>query len=197
MRIKYLLQLKQKQNNPPWKNIATYRTAMDLYNYSKQYNFLMDNNRIKTVNNKKPYYYQDIIYYIKNENKDIKKIKNPTTKNIYQNIIQEGSKQHKIVVEALWKNLLPKLDFQQIWKSTCKSYAQPYCTDLHYRLLNYSTKANEYMHKCTKDINLKCNYCQNAENNIHLFTECPRIKKSGKITQLIGKTTTHSYKYSH
>ena len=59
MRIKHLLQLKQKQNNPPWKNIATYWTAMDLYNYSKQYHFLMDNNRIKTVNNKKTYYYQD------------------------------------------------------------------------------------------------------------------------------------------
>lgn len=111
---------------------------------------------------------------------------------MYQNIIQEGSKQHKIVVETLWKNLLPKLDFQQIRKNMYKSYAQPYCTDLHYRLLNYSTKTNEYMHKCTKDINLKCNYCQNAENNIHLFTECPRIKKiwtyyQRKITQLIGK----------
>ena len=70
MRIKHLLQLKQKQNNPPWKKIATYWTAMDLYNYSKQYHFLMDNNRIETVNNKKPYYYQDIIYYIKNENKE-------------------------------------------------------------------------------------------------------------------------------
>ena len=44
----------------------------------------MDNTRTKTTNNAKPYYYQDIIYYIKNENKDIKTILNPTTKNIYQ-----------------------------------------------------------------------------------------------------------------
>ena len=27
------------------------------------------------------------------------------------------------------------------------------------------------------DINPKCNYCQHVENNIHLFTECPRINK--------------------
>ena len=52
----------------------------------------MDNNRTKTINNTKPYYYKYIIYYIKNENKEIKKIENPNTKNIYQKIIQ-GSKQ--------------------------------------------------------------------------------------------------------
>ena len=40
----------------------------------------MDSTRTKTTNNAKPYYYQDIIYYIKNENKNIKTILNPTTK---------------------------------------------------------------------------------------------------------------------
>ena len=33
------------------------------------------------------------------------------------------------------------------------------------------------MHKCTEDINPTCKYCHNIENNIHLFTECPRINK--------------------
>ena len=99
--IKHLLQLKQKHKTPSWKNIATYWLAIDLHNYSKDFNFLMDNNRIKTINNKKPYYYQDIIYYIKNENKDIKTIKNPTTKNISKKIIHAGSKQHKIAAETL------------------------------------------------------------------------------------------------
>ena len=136
----------------------------------------MNNNRTKT-NNTKPYYYKDIIYYITNENKEIKKLENPNAKNIYQKIIQEGSKQHKILGENLWKKLLPKLDFKQIWKNTYNSYAQPFCTDLHSRLLHYSTKTNEYMHKCTQDINPKCNYCQNIENNLHHFTECQRIDK--------------------
>ena len=71
MRIKHLIQLKQKQKTPPWKNIATYWLAIDLFNFSKDYHFLMDNNRTKTINNTKPYYYKDIIYYIKNENKEI------------------------------------------------------------------------------------------------------------------------------
>ena len=193
MRIKHLLQLKQKQKNPPWKNIATYSLAIDLFNYSKDYHFLMDNNLTKTINNIKPCYYKDIIYYIKNENKEIKKIENPTTKNIYQKIIQEGSKQHKISGENLWKKLLPKLVFHQIWKNTYIT------TDLHHRLLHYSTKTSEYINKCTKDINPKCNYCQNVENNIHLFTECPRIDKiwadyQPHLTKLTGqKNSPHQH----
>ena len=176
MRIKHLIQLKQEQKIPPSNNIATDWLTIDFFNFSKDY-FLMDNNRTKTINNIKPYYYEDIIYHLKNENKGIKKIENPTTKNIYKKIIQEGSKQHKISGENLWKKLLPKLDFHQIWKNTYISYALPFCTDLHYRLLHYSTKTNEYMHQCTQGINLKCNYCQNIENNLHLFTECRRIDK--------------------
>ena len=132
MRIKHLLQLKQKHKNPPWKNIATYWLATDLYNYSKDYHFLMDNSRTKRINNRKQYYYQDIIYYIKHENNDIKKIENPNTKNTYQKIIHEGSKQHKIAGETLWKKLLPKLDFQQVWKNMYISHAQPFYTNLHY-----------------------------------------------------------------
>ena len=77
---------------------------------------------------------------------------------------------------------LPKLDFQQIWKNTCKSYTQPFCTDLNYRLLHYSMKTNEYMHKCTKDIHPKCNYCQNIENNIISLQNGQELKKFGHIT---------------
>ena len=38
MRIKHLLILKQKNNPPPWKNLATYWPTIDIYNYSKEYN---------------------------------------------------------------------------------------------------------------------------------------------------------------
>ena len=48
------------------------------------------------------------------------------------------------------------------------------------------------MHKCTQDINPKCNYCQNIENNLHLFTECQRIDKiceyyQTHLTKLTGQ----------
>ena len=43
---------------------------------------------IKIKNEKKPYYYKDIIDYIKNQNKNITQIK-LDTKNIYQNILQQ------------------------------------------------------------------------------------------------------------
>ena len=177
MRIKHLLQLKQNHNPPTWKNIATYWLALDLHKISKCYHILIANNRMKTINNKRPFYYQDTIYYIKNENTKIQKIQNPTTKNIYQEIIEHGLTQYKIAGEILWKKLLPTLDFRQIWKNTYFSYAQPFRTDLHYKLLHYSTKTNEYMHKCTNDINPHCNCCQQIENNIHLFIKRPRINK--------------------
>ena len=149
MRIKHLLQLKQKHKNPPWKNIATYWLATDLYNYSEDYHFLMDNSRTKRINNRKQYHYQDIIYYIKHENNDIKKIENPNTKNIYQKVIHEGSKQHKIAGETLWKKLLPKLDFQQVRKNVyiTRSTILHRPTLLTATLLNENKQIHAQMHQ--------------------------------------------------
>ena len=193
MRIKHLLPLKQKHKNPPWKNIATYWLATDLYNYSEDYHFLMDNSRTKRINNRKQYHYQDIIYYIKHENNDIKKIENPNTKNIYQKVIHEGSKQHKIAGETYGKNSCQNWTSNKYGK-TYISHAQPFYTNLHYSLPHYSTKTKKYMHKCTKDINPKCNYCQNVENKLHLFTECPRIDKISAYYQLqLTKLTGQKY----
>ena len=76
MRIKHLLTLKQKKDPlppPSWKNLATHWPTMDIRNYTKEYNFLMNNNRIKTLNGKKPFYYNDIINYIKNQIKNLYK----------------------------------------------------------------------------------------------------------------------------
>ena len=84
MRIKHLLTLEQKEKTPPWKNLATYWLAADIDKFTKDYKFLMDNTRTKTITNKKLF----IIYHIKNENKNIQTLQNPTTKNIYQKIIQ-------------------------------------------------------------------------------------------------------------
>ena len=48
------------------------------------------------------------------------------------------------------------------------------------------------MHKFTQDLNPKCNYCQNLEYNLHLFTEWQRIDKiwayyRTHLTKLTGK----------
>ena len=52
MRIKHLLTLKQKKDPLSWKDLATYSLTVDIHNYSKDYKFLMENNRTKTLNNK-------------------------------------------------------------------------------------------------------------------------------------------------
>ena len=130
-----MLTLKQKENPPPWKNLATYWTSTDIYNYSKEYRFLMDNKRTKTLQCTKPFYYQDIISYIKNYNKNITKTK-IETKTIYQKIIQEGSKEHTIAGEIVWKKHIPNLNFEKIWNNSFQSYGQSFVEDLHYRLLH-------------------------------------------------------------
>ena len=73
MRIKDLLQLKQKEKTPPWMNIATYWVAIDLFNFSQDYHFLMNNNRTKTINNTKPYYYKILFTILKMKTKKSKK----------------------------------------------------------------------------------------------------------------------------
>ena len=92
MRTKYLLTLKQNLKPPPWKNLATYRLTIDIHNYSKDFQFLMDNNRAKTLYNKKIFYYQNIVHYIKNNNQDVTKTKTEI-KSFYPKIIQVASKQ--------------------------------------------------------------------------------------------------------
>ena len=120
MRIKHLMTLKQKENPPSWKNLATYWLTMVIYKYTKEFHFLMNNNRIKTTNGKKPFYYKDIIDYIKNQNKNMPNIK-PETKIIYQNILQQHTKQHKAAGEIQWKNHIPNINLEKIWKNTYKS----------------------------------------------------------------------------
>ena len=155
VRIKHLMTLNQKEKPPPWKNLATYWLTSDIHNYTKEFNFLVNNNRTKTINGKKPFYYKDITDYIETQNKKITQIK-PETKTIYQNIIQQHIKQYKIAGETQWKNHIPNINFEKIWKNTYKSYGQAFTKDLHYRLLHYSTKTNKYMHKCSRDINPQC-----------------------------------------
>ena len=176
MRIKHLLKLKQKDNTPPWTGLATYWLSIDIHNFSKEYQFLMSNNRVKTINKRKPFYYQDIIDYIQNHNRHITTSK-VETQNIYQKIILKGSKEHKITGEIQWKKLIPNIQFENIWKNTYNSYGQPFQKDLHYRLLHYSTKTNHYMHKCSKENNPNCDYCGLPEDNLHLFTKCSRIQQ--------------------
>ena len=72
--------LNQKEKLLPWKHLATYWLTSDIHNYTQEVNFLMNNNRTKTINGKKPFQYKDIIDYIKTLNKKITQTK-PENKN--------------------------------------------------------------------------------------------------------------------
>ena len=85
----------------------------------------------------------------------------------------------------------------KFWKKLQKhiQIIQAFTKDLHYRLLHYSTKTNKYMRQCSRDINPQCNYCRQPEDNLHLFTQCVRIRNICKhyltiLTKLTGKNYT-------
>ena len=116
MRIKHLLNLKYKKDQLPWSYLATYWLAKDIYKFGKEYNYLKNNNRAKTTNQKKPFYYYDLIYYIKTQNPNLPKIKANTI--LYTSILQENSKHFKIAGEINGKNIFSLHTSEKIWKNT-------------------------------------------------------------------------------
>ena len=119
------------------------------------------------------------------------------TKNMYQKLTEEGSKQHSITAETQWKKHITNADFTNSFKNknTFCSYGQPFIHDLHDTLLHYFTKTNDYIHKCSKENNPNCEHCGLKEDNLQLFTKCTRIQKIWEhfqpyLTKLTGKTYT-------
>ena len=132
-----------------------------------------------------PFYYRDLIHYIKTHNLNIPNLQNKT-KIIYKSILEKGSENHNVFGEKKWKDEIQNLDFQKIWKNTYFSYTQPYAKDLLYKFLRYATKTNSYVFNISRDktgLTSICDHCHIKEDNIHLFTTCTRVKKIWKYFQ--------------
>ena len=149
--------------------LVTYWLAKDIYNYSKE----SQNNKQRS-----PLLLQRLSTIHK-----IPKHKHNKTKIIYKNILQQGSQNHVIYGETMWKNEIPDLDFTKIWTNTYYSYSQPHTSDLLYRLLHYVTTTNRYTFKISRDkknLTLNCDFCNMTEDNLHLFAKCNRIQNIWK-----------------
>ena len=83
-----------------------------------------------------PTYYNDIIKLIKAYIKEMKN-KSTTTKNIYNTIVNNVTKNYLLANEAIW-NLINKqgLDWKQIWLNTFSAYNIPYENNLYYKILH-------------------------------------------------------------
>ena len=152
MRIKHLLSLKQNQKQPPWTYIATYWLVKDIYNYGQEYHYLKKNNRARTTHQKNPFYYRDLMHYIKTQNPNIPKIKNET-KASYKIIIQKGSQEHIISGETVWKNKIQNSDFTKIWKNTYYSHTAKHILCTCY--INYYTTQLKQIATFTKLVETK------------------------------------------
>ena len=58
--------------------LATSCFAKDMHNYGQNYPYIKNNNSSKTITQKKPCYYQDLITYIRTQNPKIPNLKNET-----------------------------------------------------------------------------------------------------------------------
>ena len=105
--------------------LATHWLGKDIYDYNKEFHYLRNNNIAKTTNKEAPFYYKDLVQYIKYQNTNITKLKNET-KIIYKNILQQRSQNHVLYGETMWKNEIPNLEFTKIWAITYYSYSQPH-----------------------------------------------------------------------
>ena len=102
--------IKQKEKQPPWMYIAAQWLRKDIYNYNKDFQHLKSNN-ITKFSNIAPFYYHDLIYYIKTQNPKLPNQKNET-KIVYKSILEEG-----IFGEKQWKDKITNLDFQKFGKA--------------------------------------------------------------------------------
>ena len=92
MRVKHLLTLKQKKDQPSWLHIATYWLGKDIYNFNREFHHLKRNNITKT-STIPPLYYSDLIHCIKTQNLNIPNLQNKT-KTIYKSILEKGTENH-------------------------------------------------------------------------------------------------------
>ena len=159
-------------------HISIYWLGKDIYNYHKDFHHLKRNNIIKTYKIP-PFYYRDLIYYIKTQNPSIPTLQNKT-KIIYKIILEKGSQNHNVFGERKWKDKISNIDFNKIWTYTYFSYSQPYAKDLLYKFLHYAIQTNNFIFSISRDktdLSPNCDHCKITEDNIHLFTTCNRIKK--------------------
>lgn len=91
MSLKDLLNFKKSEKELPWMYLATYWLAKDIYNYSKDFQDLENNNRAKTTNKEAPFYYKNLIHYVKKQNSATPTLKNET-KTICKTILKKAPK---------------------------------------------------------------------------------------------------------
>ena len=151
-------------------DIAIYWLGKDIYDFNKEFHLLKRNNITKT-NKMPPFYYGDLIHYIKTQNLNIPNLQNKT-KIIYKSILGKGSENHNVFGEKIGKMKYKIQTSKRYGKTTYFSYTQPYAKDLLYKFLDYATKTNYYVFDTSRDktgLTSTCDHCHTKEDKMHLF----------------------------
>ena len=120
------MKLGKECNNNIWTYLGRYWVASKIHNFTPHWNFLKKTNYPKNYD----------LYITKTYIKEIK-TKLITTKNIYNTIVKNVTKNYLLAGEARW-NLINKqgLDWKQIWLNTFNAYNIAYENNLYYKILH-------------------------------------------------------------
>ena len=76
-----------------------------------------------------PFYYRDLVHYIKTQNRNIPNLQNKT-KIIYKSILEKRSGNQNVYGEKKWKDEIKNLDLKKIWTNK-SGYTQQHAKDLY------------------------------------------------------------------
>ena len=103
----------------------------------------------------------------------------PTTKNIYQHLLQEHLKHHEIKGKTKWQTLIRQpLDWEKMIQLAYTSYNPPLDKDIYFKLLHHATPTKYHIASHSRNnlptIRNNCPTCQRPEKLLHCFIYCPR-----------------------
>ena len=123
----------------------------------------------------------------------------PTTKNIYQKIVEIQTKKYIISGEIMWNiKANQDLPWKNIWKNTFWTYNIPYENNLFYKILHNVITVNERIYKYAKNkngITPICDTCNKENESIeHAFFLCLDRKLIWKEFEGIFKKLNTNHK---
>ena len=143
LRVKYLMQLRKKDNNNIWTYLGRYWVSSKIHNFTPHWQFLRSNIIPKNYDSYVPDCYSDIIPLTKENINEIFK-KEPTTKNIYRTIVDKHTKKYEIASEMKWNSIRQEiLPWKWIKQNTFNSYNIPHEKNIYFKILHRILYVNQ------------------------------------------------------
>lgn len=207
LRLKFLLEITNKEIEKPWINIARYWLSTRLHHCKEEWAFLNDNynNRLKYMpegQDNTPQVYRKLIKDFRDHQTDITELKPritpETAKDMYNIIRKKDVEKHSdIFASHAWNNnrivtLNGPVKWKKVWLHTYKSFNVGPMRDTLYKILHnclptkVRIRKTENKKRPGRRFSTKCSVCNKAdETTLHLFAQCKHAKNIWKAYEPI------------